>query len=103
METFYVKIGKESTELYLKSDDILLADIFGNFIEVSINAVGINPLYCVRPPGSTFQYGLKNSNIKLETLQDKDLILLFENNFQGATCSLVGDRNVKSDENEKLR
>ena len=37
-----------------------------------------------------------------QTLQDKDLILLFENNIRGVISSVMGDRYVKSDENKKI-
>jgi len=62
----------------------------------------INPLYCVSLPGCTWQCGLKCSNIKLQPLQDKQLILSLENNFRGGISSIMGDRCIKSDENEKI-
>ena len=46
--------------------------------------------------------GLKYTNIKLQTLQDKDMILLLENNIRGGISSVMGDRYVKSDENKKI-
>ena len=70
IETFNIKTGKELTELYLKSDVILLADVFEKFIKVSIKEFEINPLYCVSLPGYTWECGLKYTNIKLQTLQD---------------------------------
>ena len=45
---------------------------------------------------------MKYTNIKLQTLQDKDLILLIENNIRGGISSIMGDRYVKSDENKKI-
>ena len=45
---------------------------------------------------------LKYTNIRLQTLQDKDLILLLENNIRGGISSVMGDRYVKSDENKKI-
>ena len=52
-------------------------------------------------PGYTYQCALKYTDIKLQTLQDKDLILLIENNIRGGISSVIGDRYVKSDENKK--
>ena len=99
---FNIKDGKELTELYLKSDVILLADVFEKFIRISVEEFGINPLYCVSLPGYTWQGGLKYTGINLQTLQDKDMILLLENNIRGGISSVMGDRYIKSDENRKI-
>ena len=102
IQTFNIKNGEELTQLYLKSDVILLADVFEKFILSSYEQFKINPLYCVSLPGYTWECGLKYTNIKLQTLQDKDMILLLENNIRGGISSVMGDRYVKSDENKKI-
>ena len=38
----------------------------------------------------------------MQTLQDKNLILLTGNNVRGGISSVMGDRYVKSDENKKI-
>ena len=70
--------------------------------KMSIDEYGINPLSCVSLPGYTWQCGMKYTDIKLRTLQDKDLILTLENNICGGISSLMGDRYVKSDEKKKI-
>ena len=45
---------------------------------------------------------MKYTDIKVQTLQDKDLILLLENIIRGGISSVMGDRYVKSDENRKI-
>ena len=102
IERFNIKNGKELTEIYLKSDVLLLACVFEKFIKVSINEFGINPLYCVSLPGYTWQCGLRYTRINLQTLQDKDMILLLENNIRGGISSVMGDRYKKSDDNKKI-
>ena len=102
IKKFSIKNGKELTELYLKSDVILLADVFEKFIKISVEEFGINPLYCVSLPGYTWLSGLKYTRINLQTLQDKDMILLLENNIRGGISSVMGDRFIKSDENKKI-
>ena len=52
---FNFKNGEELTEIYLKSDVLLLACVCEKFIKVSGNEFGINPLYCVSLPGYTWQ------------------------------------------------
>ena len=76
----------------------MLAYVFGKFIKVSINEFYINPLYCVSLPGFTWQCGLKYTEISLQTLQDKDMILLLENNIRGGISSVMGHRYSQSDE-----
>ena len=102
IKLFDVKNGKELIKLYCKSDVILLADVFEKFVKVSFEEYKINSLYYVSLPGYTYQCALKYNNIKLQTLQDKDLILLIENNIRGGISSVMGDRYVISDENNKI-
>ena len=101
IKRFNIKNGEELTEIYLKSDVLLLTCIFEKFIKVSVNEFDINPLYCVSLPGYTWRCGLKYTGINLQTLQDKDMILLLENNIRGGISSVMGDRYVRSDENKK--
>ena len=79
-----------------------MADVFEKFIKISIQEYGINPLYCVSLKGYTCQCGLKHTDIKLQTLQDKDMILLLENKIRVGVSSLTGSRSVKSDEDKKI-
>ena len=102
IKKFNIKNGEELKQIYLKSDVFLLACVFEKFINVSVNEFGINPLYCVSLPGYTWQCGLKYTGVNLQTLQDKDMILLLENNIRGGLSSVMGNRYVKSDDNKKI-
>ena len=102
IKLFNIKDGEELTKLYCRSDVILLADVFEKFVKVSTKEYKINPLYCVSLPGYTYQCALKYTDNKLQTIQDKDLILLIENNIRGGVSSVMGNRYVKSDENNKI-
>ena len=101
IKKFNIKNGKELTEIYLKKDVLLLTCVFEKFIKVSFNEFDINPLYCVSLPGYTWQCGLKYTRINLQTLQDKDMIFLLENNIRGGISSVMGDRYIKSDLKKK--
>ena len=81
----------------------LLACSFEKFLKVSDNDIGINHLYCDSLLGYIWHCGLKYTGIKLQTHQDKDLILLLENIIQGGIISVMGDGCVKSDENKKIK
>ena len=102
IKLFNIKDGEQLTKLYCKTDVILLGDVFEKFVKVSTKEYKINPLYCVSLPGYTYQCALKYIDIKLQTLQDKDLILLIENIIRGGISSVMGDRYVKTDENNKI-
>ena len=101
IEIFDIKNGEDLTEIYLKSDVLLLTCVFEKFIKVSVNEFSIIPLYCVSLPGYSWQCGLKYTGTNLKTLQDKDMILLSGNNIRGG-ISVMGDRYVKSDDNKKM-
>ena len=102
INSFNIKNCEELTKLYSKSDIPLLVDIFEKFIKVSIEDFDINPLYCVSLPGYTCQCWLNYTVIRLQVLQDEDIILLLENNVRGGISSVTGDGYVKSDDNEKI-
>ena len=102
IKRFNIKNGEELTEINLQSDVLLLACVFEKFIKASVNEFDINPLYCVSLPGYTWQCGLKYTGINLQTLQDKDMIMLLENNIRGGISSVMGSRYVKSDESKKV-
>ena len=55
-------------------------------------------MYFVSSPGDFLRCGLKHTNIKLQTLQAKDLILLFEVRIRDGNSSVVGNRYIKPDE-----
>ena len=102
IKRFNYKNGKEPTQLYIKSDVLLFIRVYEKFIKVSVNEVGIIALYCVSLPGYTWQCGLKYTGINLQTLQDKDIVLLMENNIRGGISSVLGDRHVKSSDTKKI-
>ena len=84
------KNGEELTQLTLKNDVILLADIFGTFFEVSFKEFGTYPLYCVSLPVFTLQSSMKYSGTEVETLHDREMILTLEKIIRGRISSLFG-------------
>ena len=62
----------------------------------------INLLNFVSLPGCTWQCGKKHTDIKLQTLQYKDMILLLENSIRGGVSSIMGSRYVKSYEDKNI-
>ena len=83
IELLDFKKGEELTGLYMKTEFIFLVDVFEKLINVSTKKYEINPLYCVSICGYTYQCGLKLIDIKLQTPQDTDMILLEDNIIRG--------------------
>ena len=65
---FKFKNGEELTQLYLKSDVLLLACVFEKFIKASVNEFSINPLYCISLPGYTWLYCIGFTVLELSKL-----------------------------------
>ena len=83
-------------------DVLLLTCVFEKISKVWFIEFGIKPLYCVSISGYTWQCSLKHTGIDLQTLQDKDLILILKNIIRGGMSSVMGDRYVKSDDNNRI-
>ena len=94
---FNIKRGEKLPNLYSQNDAMLLNYVFQKIKKVSIIHYDINPLYSVSLPCYTWQCELKQTNNKLQTKQDIEMILLLENNNRGGISSVMGDRFVKSD------
>ena len=86
----------------MKVDVILLTCVFEKFKKVRISEFEIILSYIIYLPGYTWQCVLKKNNCNVKTLQDKDIILLLENNISGGTFSVMGDREIKSDDKKKI-
>ena len=70
-------------DLYVKSDTLLLADVFENFRNMCIKVYELDPAHFVLLPGLAWQVCLKKTNIKLELLTDYDMLLMVEEGIRG--------------------
>ena len=71
-------LGKYS-DLYLKIDVLLLADVFENFRDVCMRAYNLDAAHYFTAPGLSFDAMLKFTGQKLQLLHDYDMLLMFEN------------------------
>ncbi|XP_060875707.1 uncharacterized protein LOC132948988 [Metopolophium dirhodum] len=89
----------EYSDLYLKVDVLLLADVFENFRDLCLNTYHLDPAYYYTAPGFSFDAMLKYTAIKLELLSDYEMLLMFEDGIRGGLTQ-ASMRYAKSN-NEK--
>ena len=76
----------EYHDLYVRSDTLLLADIFGNFRQSCLKNYELDPAHFVSLPGLAWQACLKKTNVELELLTDYDTVLMMEEGIWGGIC-----------------
>ena len=69
-------------DLYVKSDTLLLADVFENFRDMCIKVYELDPAHFVSLPGLAWQACLKKTNIELELLTDYYMLLMVEEGIE---------------------
>ncbi|XP_024867175.1 uncharacterized protein LOC112451646 [Temnothorax curvispinosus] len=88
---FCVRDLGEYSDLYLKTDDVLLlADIFENFRDACSASYGLNPAHYYTLPGYTWDAMLRYTGVRFELLTDIDMVLFMERGIRGglSQCSL---------------
>ena len=92
---FGMKNLGEYHDLYLKSDVLLLADVFEEFRNVCMENYSLDPAWYYTSPGLSWDALLKYSGVKLELLTDPDILLLFEKGIRGG-ISMISNRFGKA-------
>ena len=105
--TFNLKTMGDYHDLYLKSDILLLADVFENFRKTCLQYYKLDPCHYFTSPGLSWDAMLKMTNIKLELITDIDMFQFIEKGMRGGTSYIAnrhGEANNKymKTYNEKL-
>ena len=93
-ETFMLKTMGEYHDLYLKSDILLLADVFENFRKTCLEYYKLDPCHCFTSPGLSWDAMLKMTDIKLELITDIDMFQFIEKGMRGG-ISYIANRYGK--------
>ena len=79
----------EYHDLYVRSDTLLLADIFENFRQSCLENYELDPAHFVSLPGLAWQACLKKINVELELITDYDMLLMIEDGIRGGICHTI--------------
>ena len=92
---FEIKNLGEYRDLYLKSNTLLLTDVFENFRKMCLKIYHLDPVKFLPARGLAWQAALKKTEVKLELLTDIDMLLMVEKGIRGGICHAI-HRYVKA-------
>ena len=84
-----IKKSVEYHDLYLKSDVLLLTDVFENFRIICFKIHNLDLIRFISAPGLAWQAALKKTKVKLDLLTDIDMLLMVENRIRGGICHSI--------------
>ena len=93
--TFNLKNMGEYHDLYLKSDILLLVDVFENFRKTCLEYYKLDPCHYFTSPGLSWDAMLKMTDIKLELMTDVDMFQFIEKGLRGG-ISYIANRYGKA-------
>ena len=82
-DTFNCATIRNYHDLYLKSDVLLLADVFENFRKTCLKHYNLDPAYYYTSPGLAWDACLKTTGQELQLLDDYDMLMMFERGIRG--------------------
>ncbi|CAH3195844.1 unnamed protein product [Porites evermanni] len=81
--TFECKTIRDYHDLYLKSDVLLLSDVFENFRKTCLCHYNLDPTHYYTSPGLAWDACLKETGQELQLLHDYDMLMMFEKGIRG--------------------
>ena len=94
-DTFNLKTMGDYHDLYLKSDILLLTDVFENFRKTCLQYYKLDPCHYFTSPGLSWDAMLKMTDIKLELITDIDMYQFIEKGLRGGV-SYIANRYGKA-------
>ena len=81
--TFNCQSLQDYHDLYLKTDVLLLANVFENFRKTCLKHYKLDPCHYYTAPGLAWDACLKETKQSLQLLKDYDMIMMFEQGIRG--------------------
>ena len=91
----------EYHDLYLKTDVLLLCDVFEKFIKTCLEYYSLDPCHYFSSPGLSSDVMLKMTGIKLEKINDIDMHFFIEKGMRGG-ISYISERHAKADDDNTI-
>jgi hypothetical protein len=82
-------------DLYLKTDVLLLADVFEDFRRVCLGSYKLDPVHYISAPGLSWDAMLKRTGVKLDLLSDVNIYQFIEKGMRGGT-SYISHRYARA-------
>ena len=92
--TFGMTAFAEYHDLYMKTDVLLLADVFEQFCSTCMMHYGLDPAHYYTAPGLSWDAMLKMTEVELELLTDVDMHLFVESGIRGGVSMISGRHAV---------
>ena len=83
-------------DLYLKSDVLLLADVFETFRNIFKENYDLDPCHYYSAPNVSWDAMLKTTGVELELLNDIDMLLFIEKSLRGGLNGIGEKRYIKA-------
>ena len=87
--TFKCQTIRDYHDLYLKTDVLLLADVFENFRKTCLKHYKLDPAHYYTSPGLAWDACLKETSQQLELLCDYDMLMMFERGIRGGMTHIA--------------
>ena len=94
-DTFRMETMRDYHDLYLKTDVLLLADVFEGFRNICLKHYKLDPAWYYTSPGIAWDACLKMTQVELELLHDQDMLLMIEMGIRGGV-SMISTRYGKA-------
>ena len=91
--TFNCRTIGDYHDIYLRTDVLLLADVFENFRRTALSTYKLDPVHYYTLPGYSWDCLLKLTNIELEQITEANMYLFIEKGLRGG-ISMVSHRHA---------
>ena len=92
---FKINTMDDYHDLYLKTDVLLLADVFEKFINTCLGYYGLDPCHYFSSPGLSWDAMLKMTEMELDLISDIDMHLFIQKGMRDG-ISYVAKRHSKA-------